>query len=767
MKKIIPFIFLCLCSLCTEAQKYLLSGIVKDASTGKPLVSASVGVEGTTKGTYTDATGHYKIELEKGNYVVEYWYLGYKSFKYSVSLQSNQRKDVALQTEYLEIEKVSVVGQRPDFNVTSTNVGVQTLNMQEIKQTPVLFGENDPLKTLQLMPGVKSAGEGGSGFYVRGGGADQNLILLDEAPVFNASHMMGMFSVFNADALEDVKIYTGSMSSQYGGRLSSVLDVSMREGGQEGIHGQAGIGLISSRFEVDGPIQKGKSSFLVAGRRTYADLFLKLSSDEELRKTKLHFYDVNYKLTQLFGTKDRLTLSGYIGRDVFKFRDMFEMDGGNVTSTLAWIHLGKQRIVSSLVFSHFNSLMSMNLSMMDASLKSGITNFNWKEDFEYRWETNTLRYGGNVALQSFSPGKLKTSMLEKEVELERRTAVEASVYIDDTQNIRDVLTIQSGLRFSNYFGIGAATYYDYNDEHEVIDSTLFDKGELINHYPFLEPRLSIRYRLNETSSLKASYTRTTQYVHLIQSSTVAMPTDYWMPSTNKTKPQTCSQISCGYFRNFKDNMYESSVELYYKKLNNQTDYENGTNLFLNAHLEAYLLYGHGRSYGAEFFLKKREGALTGWISYCLSKSEKQFQGINSGKWYPVRYDRTHDISIVAMYNFSERWQASASWVYSTGDAVTYPSGKYYIDGEIVSYYTERNGYRMPAYHRMDVGVTYNVPKKKRIESQWSASIYNVYNRKNAYMIYFEPVDEENPDVLQAVKVTLFPIIPSVSWNCKF
>lgn len=769
MKKIYSAIVLLYISLSLVAQEFTISGTVRDSQSGAELVGASVSVVGTAIGTFTNGKGQYSISLPKGSYTIEYSYLGYKDNSFSIQLYDNMRKNVRLVSSAINIDNVVVTSKAQDYNISSTQVGAQTLSMQEIKMVPVLFGENDVLKTLQLMPGVKSAGEGGSGYYVRGGGADQNLILLDDAPVYNASHMMGMFSVFNGDAIKDANLYKGSMSAEYGGRLSSVLDVTMQEGNREAFHGQGGIGTISSRVELEGPIQKDKSSYLIAGRRTYADIFLKLRRDSSLRQTKLHFYDVNYKVSDVINEKNKIELSGYMGHDVFKFRDMFGMDGGNITATLAFTHLSseKTKLVSSLVFSRFNSKLSMDMAMADMSLVTGITDVNWKGDCEYRMTDNTLHFGGNVTYHTFFPGELKTSMVEKPIKLENKKALEVNLYIDNSQNIRDVLKLQYGVRFSNFIGLGPSTVYDYNDEHEKIDSVSYKRGECVSYYPNVEPRLSANFRLNETSSVKASYTRTCQFVHLIQSSTVAMPTDYWMPSSNTVKPQTCSQVSVGYFRNFNENMYESSVEVYYKKMNNQIDYENGTNLYLNVDLEAYLLYGHSRSYGLELFVKKELGDLTGWISYSLSKSEKQFQGINSGAWYPVRYDRTHDVSIVLMYDLNEKWKVSATWVYSTGDAVTYPSGKYTIDGETVSYYTERNGYRMPAYHRMDLGATYITSKTERFESQLAFSIYNVYNRKNAYMIYFEPVDEEHPEVLQAVKITLFPIIPSVSWNFKF
>lgn len=767
-QSLLLFFFIC-CVKILFAQQYTLSGVVKDAQTGSALVGASVSVVGTDIGTFTNGNGGYSLSLKQGAYTIEYSYLGYKESLVSIQIHDNLRKNVRLSSSAINIDNIVVTSTAKDYNISSTQVGVQTLSLQEIKMVPVLFGENDVLKTMQLMPGVKSAGEGGSGYYVRGGGSDQNLILLDGASVYNASHMMGMFSVFNGDAIKDANLYKGSMSAEYGGRLSSVLDVTMQEGNKETFHGQGGIGTISSRFEIDGPIQKDKSSFLLAGRRTYADVFLKLKKDSTIRQTKLHFFDVNYKLSNVVNEKTKLELSGYIGRDVFKFRDMFGMDGGNITATLSLVHLPSEKMksVSSLVFSRFNSALSMDMELADMKLVSGITDLNWKEDFEYRLSQNTIRFGGNVILHMFLPGELQSSMIEKTIELQKEHALEGNIYVDNSQNVNDILKLQYGVRFSNFIGIGPHISYEYNDEHEKVDSSVYSRGQIVTYYPNIEPRVSANYRINETSSIKTSYTRTCQFVHLIQSSTISMPTDYWMPSSQLVKPQTCSQISIGYFRNFRDNMFETSAEVYYKRMNHQIDYENGTNLYLNVNLEAYLLYGHSRSYGLELFAKKTVGYLTGWISYSLSKSEKQFQGINSGNWYPVRYDRTHDVSIVVMYSLNEKWNLSTTWVYSTGDAVTYPSGKYTIDGQTVAYYTERNGYRMPAYHRLDVGATYVTSRSERFESQLAFSIYNVYNRKNAYMIYFEPVDEEHPEVLQAVKLTLFPIIPSISWNFKF
>lgn len=768
MHRFVFSLLLCICMVYSVfAQDCLLWGTV--SLDGQKYPGVSVGVVGTSIGTFTDEHGSYSIRLNPGTYSVEYSFVGYESRIERITIYTNVKKNVTLHQSYIELRKVVVTSDAADRNVSSSEVGTQYLQRQELKLTPVLFGENDVLKTIQLMPGVKSAGEGGGGFVVRGGGTDQNLLLIDGAPVYNASHMLGMFSIFNGDAVEQAKLYKGSMPASLGGRLSSVLEISSVDGSLEDYHATGGIGLISSRLEVDGPLKKGKSSFLVAARRTYVDLFLKLARDTAIRDTKLNFYDLNCKFVNLINDKHKISFSGYFGRDVFKFRKMFGTEGGNATATLRLRSLlgSKTTLNSYLIYSNFTSDIQLNTEIVDAHLETGLSNLNWKEDFSSRWGATTLSYGGNVGFYWFSPGRLTTGMLDKPVHLSRRYASDASLYVSAQQDCGSRVKLEYGLRFSNFFVFGPATTYTYNEEHEITDSVVYRRGEIVNYFPHVEPRLNVNVRLSGESSLKLALTRTTQDVHLIQSSTLNMPTDYWMPSFNKTEPQVCSQISLGYFRNFKENMFESSVEVYYKDMRNQLDYENGTNLFLNENLEAYLLYGRSYSYGLELYLKKNVGNLTGWISYTLSKTEKKCEGINNGNWFPVRFDRTHDLSIVAMYDISERFHVSATWVYSTGDAVTFPVGKYWVDGEEVSYYTERNGFRMPAYHRMDAGMTYTFKKKKRVESELAVSVYNLYNRKNAYMIYFESVDEENPHELQAIKVTLFPLIPSVSWNFRF
>ena len=769
MKSVILIVFLSFGTL-LYAQDYTISGYIKDASTGEELIAASVYVPGTTYGVITNHYGYYSLTLPQGSYTIEYSYLGYKTTSYIIHLHENVSKNMLLTSTATELQNVVVTARARDQNIKSTEMGTQTLTMQQIQAIPVLFGENDVLKALQLMPGVKSGGEGSSGIYVRGGGADQNLILLDEAPVYNASHMLGFFSVFNGDAIKDVKLYKGSMPAEYGGRLSSVVDIKMKEGNNKEFHTTGGIGTISSRVTVEGPIIKDTSSFMISGRRTYADMMLLFARDKELRKTQLFFYDLNLKTNYIFNNENRLFISGYFGRDVFSFQDMIGTDWGNATATVRWIHLISPKLFlnSTFIFSDFSNKISMNSDVGDFDLTSGITDFQLKEDFQFYFNTkNTIKFGIDAIYHTFSPGDLKTNLDNLSITLNKKYAAESGLYISNEQTVNDYIKLKYGLRFSNFTVLGPNTTYTYNENHERIDSVVYTTKSIIKNYPALEPRFSATFVLNTTSSIKASFTKNNQYVHLIQSSTSSLPTDFWIPSTELTPPQKSMQYSLGYFRNFKENAYESSVEIYFKSLENQIDYESGTNIFLEPDLESYLLFGKGRSYGAEFLLQKTQGAFTGWIGYTLARTEKKYTELNNNKWFPTRYDRKHDVSIVAMYQFNTILQVSASWVYSTGDAVTMPSGKYIIDGKEISYFTNRNGYRMPDYHRLDLGVTLIGKKTEKYESIWNFSIYNAYSRKNAFMIYFESVNDENPDVLQAVKVTLFPILPAITWNFKF
>lgn len=769
--KLLLIILLC-AQIRIFAKNYVINGYVKDSETGEALIGANVSLANRSKGVSANNYGYYSLSVEEGGQDVVCSFVGYEPVIKKIMVGEDVRFDIHLKPQSEMLDAVMVSAEAVDHNVVSVEMGTQTLKMKEVKLVPVLFGENDILKTIQLMPGVKGGGEGSTGFFVRGGGADQNLVLLDDAPIYNASHMMGFFSIFNGDAIKDVKLYKGSMPAEYGGRLSSVLDVRMKDGNNQKLSINGGIGTISSRATIEGPFANGKGSVLLSGRRTYADVFLLFSKQEAFRKTKLHFYDLNLKANYSINDNNRIFLSGYMGEDFFNFKEMFGSDWGNKTATLRWSHIVTPRLFfnSTAVYSNFITKLEMDTEIGSGKITSGIEDLNLIEDFQYFLnQNNTLKFGISAIHHTFKPGKVTTNLISNDglLKSDNKYSLETGLFISNTQTIAGgLLNLQYGVRLSN-FAILGGTNYTYED-HQKVDSTVYSRYEVAKNYFALEPRISATLKTGLTSSVKASYSRNQQYAHLIQSSTIgAMPIDYWFQSSSNIGPQMCDQYSVGYFRNFANNSYESSVEVYYKDMQHQLDYENGANVITTVNLESYLLSGQARSYGVEFLLKKNVGKLTGWLSYTWSKTEKQFDKLNEGNWFPARYDRTHDVSVVAMYDLSERWKLSATWVYATGDAVTYPVGKYTIDDIPIAYYTERNGSRMPDTHRMDLGVTFVAKKTDKFESSWNFSIYNAYNHKNAYMIYFEAPDPECPDILEARKVTLFPILPSVTWNFKF
>ncbi|MDR0940815.1 MAG: TonB-dependent receptor [Bacteroidales bacterium] len=767
MRKSITILLLLSLFTMLQAQELRISGYVKDKQTQEFLVGATVAIAGANNGAMTDANGFFSMQLPKGDYTLVISYFGFTEIRETVKLMRNTTRTFLLQPQASQLERIVVSSVAPNYNVVSTEIGAQTLQMRDIKTIPVIFGENDILKTIQLLPGVQSAGEGNSGFNVRGGGADQNLVLLDNAAVYNASHVMGFFSIFNGDAIADLKLYKGSMPPEYGGRLSSVLDVSLREGDLKAFHVNGGIGTISSRLTVEGPIAKDKASFIVSGRRSYADMFLKLSRQEDLRKTKLFFYDMNGKITYRVNPKNRLTLSLYTGTDKFMFQNKQGIYWGNTIASLRWAHTFHSNfsLNSYFIYSNFQSTIAVEMDEQKTKLLSGVSDFCVKEHFSWRINPrNSLKFGFESTFHTFNPGTLDTEMTMIKLEIQKKYGWENGIYISNDQSLAEHIKLNYGFRISTYSAMGLGSVYGYNAEHQKTDSVAFGRGEFIKTYPAFEPRLSANYIINKENSIKASYMRTQQYVHLIQGSTVSLPLDYWIPSTALVKPEICNQYSIGYFRNLADNRYELSAELYYKDLEQQIDYQSGTNVFLNPDIESYLLFGVGKSYGLELFAKKSTGDFTGWISYTLSKTQKKFDELNKAQWFPVRNDRRNSISVVGMYKINEKWQCAATWIFANGEAVTLPAGKYTIEDFQVYYFTERNGYRMPNYHRMDVSVTYT-KKHKRYESEWNFSIYNVYSRKNAFFLYFDEVP--NSDRLRVMKVTLFPILPSITWNFRF
>ncbi len=757
--------------LASAQQKYTISGNIKDFATGEDLIGATVLIEGVThRGTVSNSYGFYSISLPESEYKIRFQYVGYEPRTITVNLTANQVVDIELKEKTVELGNIIVTGERADKNVTSVEMGNVKLTPKQIESIPVLFGEHDILKTIQLMPGVKSAGEGNSGFYVRGGGIDQNLILLDEAPVYNASHLLGFFSVFNSEAIKSANLMKGSIPAEFGGRASSVFDIKMKEGNMKKFGVTGNIGLISSNLAVEGPIKKDKGSFIVSGRRTYADMFLVFSKKEDIKNTTLYFYDLNLKSNYKINKNNRIYLSGYFGRDNFGYAKEFGFDWGSITGTLRWNHSFNGKLFSNTSFIVSN--YSYNINIFDAAdilIRSEINDINLKQDFTfYANAQNTLKFGGNVIFHNVLPGEITVSegfSLESD-KISRRRAIEWAGYISNSQQISEQFKVYYGLRLALFSNVGPGEFYEFDEAGKLINTINKEHFGIVKTQGGLEPRIGLNYTINRKSSLKASYNRIYQFLHLLSNSTTTTPTDLWLPSSNNVKPQISDQISLGYFRNFKENEYETSLEIYYKDLKNQIDYKNGAELVYNATVESELVFGRGWAYGAELMVKRNFGRLNGWVSYTWAKTMRQFDLINKGNPFPARHDRTHDLSVVGMFDITRKLKLSATWIFYTGNAVTFPSGKYEIEGQTVAYYTERNGYRMPNYHRFDLGLTWQRKKTERFESSWNFSVYNVYARENAYFIDFRE-SEENPNVTEAVQFAIFKVIPSVSYKFKF
>lgn len=760
------------CLLSQTNSKYTINGTIRDGKNGETLIGASVTLlEQPEIGTTSNSYGFYAISTVDGTYTMITSFTGYTSDTQQIILNKNLTLSIKLFSIGSQLEAVVVSQKKKNDNIAKPIMGVQKLSINEIKNVPVLFGEKDILKTIQLLPGIKSAGEGNSGFYVRGGGADQNLILLDEATVYNASHLLGFFSTFNSDAIKDVTVYKGGMPAEYGGRLSSVLDIKMNDGNNQKFGVSGGIGLIASRVNMEGPIVKDKGSFTVSARRTYADLFLKLSKDSTLNKNTLYFYDINAKANYKLNDKNRLYLSLYTGRDNLGFGGTFGIDYGNATGTLRWNHIFNNRLFSntSLIYSDYSYKIKIRSGNNDIDITSKIRDLNLKEDLQYYVNANNkINFGINMIYHNIIPGVVTASKASSfnSIELQKKYSIENSAYVSHEWSVTEKLNITYGLRLSAFSILGPGTFYRYDTEGNIIDSSIYTANKVVKSYINLEPRLAASYKLTENNSIKASYTRNVQNLHLLSNSTSTNPTDLWIPSSNNIKPEIADQVALGYYQNFKNGMYEFSSEIYYKNLYNQIDYKNGAELRANENVEAQLLIGSGRAYGVELFFKKKYGKLNGWIGYTLSKAERKIEGISNGNYFNAKQDRTHELSLVSIYEASKKWTFAATFVYYTGNAVTFPSGKYNVNGQTVFYYTERNGYRMPAYHRLDLSATLQGKKTRKFESSWTFSIYNTYNRANAFAIEFQD-DPENSSKTQAVQTTLFKIIPSVTYNFKF
>ncbi len=748
-----------------------LSGFVYDANTGETMIGTNIFVKEIEKGTSSNEYGFYSLTIPKGKYTVEFSFVGYKKKSININLTKSKKVNVNLISETYNLKEIVVNDKKNDENIKSTQMGTSKIVPKEIAKVPVLLGEKDILKTIQLLPGISSAGEGNSGFIVRGGTADQNLIILDEAPVYNASHLLGFFSVFNSDAIKNVKMIKGISESEYGGRLSSVLDINMKDGSNKNYSAYGGIGLISSRLTIEGPIVKDKGSFIISGRRTYADLFLPLFADDKLKDSKLYFYDLNAKLNYSFGESDRIFFSGYTGRDIFNFNKEFGFNWGNTTGTLRWNHIFSDKLFANttLIYSDYNYDINFEDVKQSTTVSSGIRDINFKQDFQYYLNSNnTFKFGLNGIYHTFHPGEISvsgnTNLNSKKID--DNYVFEGNLYIGHQWKITELLKLSYGLRFSSFNLLGKGKAYSFDEEGNVTNKIEYESGELIKSYNNFEPRIALNYLLDETSSVKLGYARNTQNIHLLSTSTTSTPLDIWQPSTSIIQPEISDLVSIGYFKNFSNNVYRTSVELYYKDMRNLIEYKNGADIFLNEFIESQLVFGKGSSYGLEFFLEKKIGRFTGWLSYTLSKTERVFDEINNGIKFPARHDRTHDIALVGIYNLNKKITLSFNWIYYTGLAATFPSGKYEIEGETINYYTERNGYRMPDYHRLDLGATYYF--KKTIDSEMSLtfSVYNAYARKNAYRITFRE-SETDPNKTEAVRLALFSIVPSITFNFKF
>lgn len=752
-------------------QQFTLSGYVKDSGNGETLIAANIYTkDNPAQGTTSNIYGFYSLTLPEGNYTIVFSYLGFTDKEIEVELKADARLTVEL-IEGVSIEEVIVTAEAKDKNVSGTEMGTIDLPVDNIKTLPALLGEVDVLKTLQLLPGVLSSSEGNAGFYVRGGGPDQNLVLLDEAVVYNSGHMLGFFSVFNADAIKNTTLIKGGMPAYYGGRLSSVVDVQMKEGNNKHYAVTGGIGLIASRLTVEGPIQKNVSSFIVSGRRTYAfDLAQPALEDTNFKGTNYFFYDLNLKVNYRFSDRDRLYLSGYFGRDVLNYNSQlrgfnFRMPYGNSTGTLRWNHLFSDKLFMnvSAIYNDYEFSFAGSQSDFSVAVRSGVRDYNAKLDFDFFPSVkHALKFGINYTYHQLTPNLANATSGDVEFEnaLQIKYAHEAAIYIQDDYKISRRLSMNIGLRGNLFSQVGPYT--------SEITGKVYDNLEPVKTYLGLEPRWSAKYSLDKSASLKAGITMNNQYLHLVSNTTSTLPTDIWVPSTEVVRPQRGIQYALGYFRNFKDDLYETSVEVYYKDLRNQIDYGESYVMDVAVDVENDFVFGNGRSFGAEFFIKKSKGKLNGWIGYTLAKTDRRFEDINEGRRFNATYDRTHDLSIVLNYKINPKWHLGAVFVYGTGNAFTPIKSLYLIENNLNVEYGDRNSARIAPYHRMDISATLT-PKPytdKNFSSSWVFSVYNLYNRRNPFFIYY--FTETNEETLSATasanQVSLFPIIPSVTWN---
>ena len=788
MRKLLSMLTFCVSICLVSAQeKFTISGYITDYESGETLIGATALVKELGNGAVSNEYGFYSISVPEGSYTLEFSYIGFGNIIKSVSLSANYKLDVELGEMKNELAEVVVTAKEEDSNVREVSMSVNKLDITTIKSMPTLLGEVEIIRSLQLLPGVNSVGEGATGFNVRGGSIDQNLILLDEAPVYNSSHLFGFFSVFNPDAVKDVKLYKGGIPSRYGGRLSSILDVRMKEGNKKKLNINGGVGFIFSRLSVEAPIIKDKSSLIVAARRSYIDVLAKPFLSESLNGSELNFYDLTLKTNYDINDKNRLFISGYFGRDNFGFGDQAGFNWGNKTGTIRWNHLFSERLFSNLTFyfSDYDYQIKFgNDSQNKFDWNASIQNIGVKPEFSFFLKPgNLLKFGGQSILYTFDPGNAVgvSEGEERDFSLPQKYAMENAVYVENEIDITTTIKTNYGLRLSSFTYLGKGTAYEYADgipgeRRYATSATEYDDWESIKTYYNFEPRLSLQMQLSSNNSIKASYNRTTQYIHLVSNTTAATPVDIWTPSTNNIRPSTADQVAFGYFQNLNDNTYELSAEVYYKTMNNLVDYIDGADLLLNQFIEGDLIEGEGRAYGIELMAKKTKGKFNGWLSYTLARTERQTPGINGGEWYASRFDQLHNLSLTGFYEINDRWTTSANFAFNTGSPTTFPTTRYTIQGFVVPHNANevRNNVRLPNYHRLDLSITRKgkIKEGKRWTGDWVFSVYNVYNRKNAFSIFFAQEDGRIP-IGSSVNTDAYRLsvignfIPSVSYNFKF
>ncbi len=770
----------------SEPANFTISGYIRDADNGEELIGVTVYVDEISNGTASNAYGFYSLTLPEGSYHVSFRYIGYQTEQKDIVITNqNIELNIDLAEEVEELNEVVIIGEREDANVMSLSMSKVEVNVTQMKKLPSLWGEPDIIKTIQMQPGVISAGEGTSAYFVRGGAADQNLILIDEAPVYDPSHLFGMFSVFNSDVIKDSELYKGGIPAQYGGRLSSILEVRTKDGNNQDFSMTGGIGTLASRVMLEGPIKKDKSSYMLSARRSYVDVFQRLFGNEDVRENLVYFYDINAKLNWKPNNKNRFFVAGYFGRDNFSFGgDEAGFDWGNATLTFRWNHLFSEKLFSntSVIFSNFDYKLFIDDAAQGFNWTSNLQQLQTKFDFSYYFNPrNELKFGYHVAFQRISPAKLEPNNPESiylSVELEKMYGFDHALYADMEQSLTDKLSLRYGVRFSLFQNVGDTQIREYEDQTNNISPVYtirnYDKYELIKAFPNIEPRFSARYLVSHTTSLKASYNRMTQNMHLISNSTVPVPFNTWQPSSPYLNSQKADQVAAGVFRNFKDNQYEFSVEGYYKWMYDVPAIADNANIFFNYDLPTEFRPGDATSYGLEFYLLKTKGNLQGSVAYTWSKTEYQVPGINQDNPFYANYDRRNNVNFSAVYDLNEKLSFGMNWVYGTGRPLTIPTGRYAFDGYNVDLIAERNGYRMPDFHRLDVSLTLTPLKNKnrKWQSSWVFSIYNVYNRKNPFTIYTRLLQDDDGNIIdpsrkEARMVYLFPVMPSVTYNFHF